>query len=241
MLTERLEEARAKQQQGEDDGKDSDIDDAMAAHAAHLTAAPVAGEERMDETSPLHLASFVDQVDPEAVLHLGKKKFAELDANGNQSLEGEELDMLVAVMCAQYARPGVSSQLVVQDALRAMEACGGGETQMSYADFEAFFARLARRHHAYRLRIRGEYMRLEAAGSIDIDGKFRELDAERAGRLQGDSLEALAHWLFGAYAIGGRPLCPEEVTGETERVMEVARDNGGGLTMAQLVGWLACP
>ena len=160
------------------------MDAALASHVAHLThRAAAAPGDAGDDSSPLHLASFVDVVDPAAVLGMGRKKFAELDANGNQELDGEELDMLVAVMCAQYARPGVSSQLVVKDALRAMEACGGGATSMTFEDFKAFFERLARRHHAYRRLMVHQHAHLKEG--VDLEAKFRELDSGGTGVIQG--------------------------------------------------------
>ena len=62
------------------------MDAALASHVAHLTHRPAAAAgDAGDDSSPLHLASFVDVVDPAAVLGMGRKKFAELDANGNQN------------------------------------------------------------------------------------------------------------------------------------------------------------
>ena len=65
----------------------------LETHGIHLTAVSTSSGVSLDSESPLCLASFVDHVDPEAVMDMGRQKFAELDSDANSVLEGDELDI----------------------------------------------------------------------------------------------------------------------------------------------------
>jgi len=244
MLTERLDEARKQEvdpelrvtpEKAEDSGSDSGTPGIGTPIHVVLKTNPEEGVG-----PPLALASFVDVVDPAAVMDIGRQKFAELDGSSNSLLEDDELDMMIAVMCAQYARPGVSSQLVVQDALKAMEACGRGANSMNFEEFQSFFERLAKRHHAYRLAI-GVQNRKAGSKKQQIAAKFASLtdnDLSRSTMLEGHTLIEFGEWLYSTFEISGRKLSSSELAGEVERLKEAARDCNGALSLEQLLSYL---
>merc|ERR1712166_883010 len=69
----------------------------------------------------------------------GKTKFDELDVHNAGQIEGDSLEVLVAHILAQLARPGVSSEMVVKDAVRAIELGGGSNRKMAFDDIQQLF------------------------------------------------------------------------------------------------------
>ena len=179
----------------------------------------------------------------EAVVN-ARAKFRELDKDDSGTLEGDELVALAEWIWSSFHPEGVACSAeekaaMVEKLLHRLDENEDG--RLSFSEFEEYFERTAEamkryRHRAApRQRIKPQariVSRPEVVAAAEINGramkKFRELDVDGSGALEGAELVQLAEWVWSSFHPDGQVMGDAEKEAFVEKLLYRIDENQDG-------------
>eukprot|EP00933_Yihiella_yeosuensis_P018865 TRINITY_DN15382_c0_g1_i1.p1 TRINITY_DN15382_c0_g1~~TRINITY_DN15382_c0_g1_i1.p1 ORF type:complete len:334 (-),score=87.22 TRINITY_DN15382_c0_g1_i1:88-978(-) len=173
------------------------------------------------ETLDMNLSSM------DSMLTKAMDKFKSLDANGNGILEAKELPDLCRWVFSEFGRrfksPKEEKTAIEKQVKRFLKMSEG--QNWDFPRFSEYYEKVIEDALTYQLKraeaFKTGYDQSEAAK------KFRELDADGSGYLEGEELEEFASWIFKGFHPDGQELSPEQRKIEAQKLIHRIDENRG--------------
>jgi len=152
------------------------------------------------------------------MLGKAKEKFKELDKNGNGELDAKEMKVLCEWVFSMFGRKFKSAdehKKAVEKQVKRFQKKGD---VWDYDTFETYYLHQMADIEKYQLK-RSEAFASGYNKSAAAD-KFKELDVDGSGALEGKEVEVFAEWIFQSFHPDGKPLSDEQRKAEAQKLIK---------------------
>ncbi|CAE8623461.1 unnamed protein product [Polarella glacialis] len=157
----------------------------------------------------------------EAVLAKAKERFEALDKNGNGVLEGRELTELCSWVFSEFGRFFKSKEdkeYHVKKQVDRFERSADATGVWTFETFAAYYRTVLADSEKFQLK-RAEAFKKGYDKSAAAQ-KFRELDVDASGVLEGKEILVFAEWVFSSFRPEGQPLTDALIKVEAQKLID---------------------
>lgn len=152
------------------------------------------------------------------MLTKARDKFLELDANGNGELDAKEMKVLCEWTFSMFGRQFKSpdeKKKAIEKQVKRYQKKG---TVWDYDTFESYYLQQMSDIEQFQVK-RSEAFQKGYKKSAAVE-KFKELDVDGSGELEGKEIEVFAEWIFQSFHPDGKPLTEDQRKAEAQKLLK---------------------